>query len=331
MRMAMGWIFRMLMVLTPAFAAALGGCSSEPTVEQAVRQAVAALADTGQARQAALDSLQSLPAEQVVPALVDAIDNDPKYSDMYVRTDAFAILRQIDGQDHALGRDLLIRTLPDSAYHMGVLKTLARVDSVYRAEVAEAVWPYAGDGRIDDAFRSRALWLLIGFGYQRPEMYELGYTLLHDSARHELLRQQGARAMLENGDFEEVLESFDKLSPTGLKVSLWALAVYIDVHPEVVTEAQERRDRSKALVVKAFRTPDSELRKGTLDVVGKLFGPDLIVIRGSERVLDPQLAEAMRFAIRSEPDPTAVRRIEAALRTMEKDVARLSQQTAGKS
>lgn len=92
-----------------------------------------------------------------------------------------------------------------------------------------------------------------------------------------------------------------------------------------------RRDRMKALVVKAFRNSDAELRKGALDVVGKLYGPELVVTEGGKKVLDPELAKAMKFAIRQEKDPTAVRRMEAAMRTMEKEVERLHQPTAEKS
>jgi len=280
----------------------LTGAEGVDVLRKAVYEAVEEMIGDVNALYRSRDKLRELPAEEVIPVLVQHLRSDPRFGNVQVRGMGYELLAWHGAETTEVGLEEMLRALPENG---GLAKSLSRLGPTPPARVLEAI----GKKFVDDlpTPNDEVIKALGSFGTLSraylPQIEEVFFNTAFGAGG----RGDAADAMIRIAGMKWAVERFEKIDaskdPKGEVVVLGTLGYFGAETNATYDTDNATRDAIRERVLQGTRNEHKEVRKAALEGLLPSFGEDGIVIRSrTDYELHPGIKAALLEMTRRDPD-----------------------------
>jgi hypothetical protein len=251
----------------------------------------------------ATEILLSMPADVVVPPLVEMLQFDLASLDPTAKRLAFTVLSAHQSHSHHATYELLTDGLADPQLSEVCVKALRGAPPASRADIA---WRLAGlldrVHRDDPELTATVLQILIEYGQDAAPALNMLNLVLHDTATVNARNRVAAGlAIAEIGGLQAALDAYHDLDSTALKGALAGLRHLSLKTPDQLAEDTPQRAAARRLVLGAIAYPSVWVLQYAYEAIPAVYGEALFVSDEGPHRLHPEIKMALLEAARDAP------------------------------
>jgi len=285
-------------------------CTSEVqrTVSAAIAQIVESIEQPYGAAEARKALMEGLPAQCVVEAIADRLENSGDFVDERLRRFAFHVLNIRYAAAYERGYEVLLAGLGDPIGVEFSVRALAHAPKSKHGQAAEKLQALLVENRPSNATVEEILRTLARFGQAAQVASANVESIFLDANRNEGVRGEAARGVVNIAGLARALEALSRSDAVGRRVMMGALARYFEdaaVNREALRpEALEYRPKAFEYVLKEMASQDVETRRVALAVLFRVGGFEhYVTIRSrSDYELSPKVKSVLTTMAANDPD-----------------------------
>ncbi len=280
--------------------------------------AVDALAN-GPSRLQAKSVLESLPPEDTVRALVDALATHPGYQEAETRYLAYHVLYNLSAARIPEGFDQIIRGLKDSAGQTECARALLLTPPERLDFAVAALGHLLDDPDAQAQATTTALKTLARFGTRASPVLGRVEALYAHQEIAEQIRTSAAVAVLQIAGLDRAMTQFRNVDPVGQRAALTALGgfPFREKTHEVFGANPVLKAEIRQMVLNGLTHEAARTRETAFEAAGGVWGDDLVVACPQGRRFDRELEPILLEMARSDPDQKLREKVSAALRSLD--------------
>lgn len=322
--------------------ASLTNLRADPIVQDRVDRVLERLNEQNRAGSA--DTFDAFSDEELIPALVTALNRTPQYESEEMRSWVYAQLARRNTVRTEVGFAQLLKGLADPAVADVCAQALLDAPAEKRDLVVERLRAYLRTATQAPQRRSTAgpnlegvLRAVARLGADGEVYVGSIDAALHNASGDHRVRTAAAWAILRIEKLGDAVEHFSDLDPAGMEAAMNALAEQLG---ELLSEWNVRSrssfafyeenhediEATRAIVIRALQSSRAQTRSAAFEPMVAAYGPDIVVIRSPDDYeFNPQLRAVLADMAANDPDPTLRERATKTLdpQILKRRVARL--------
>lgn len=244
--------------------------------------------------------LDELSESEVIEAIVERLQHDPRFREKKLRSFAYRVLGRKSAGRTDIGYALLISCLSEPEYRLICISSLADVPDARQLEVANRLMTLLNDPSLSEAEQTAILRNLPKYGqHSRAGLRQI--EQIFDNRNLETnIRFIAFLAMLRLSTIEQALAH---VRDEDARAVVSAFARHREFVPASFNTDNQHRQRIYNLVLVALRDKNPEVRLLGLESIGAIYGENMYLIRSaSDFEMEPALKSALEEIARNDPE-----------------------------